>query len=286
MGELDYSSYGPAYRGFKVREDVFVPKPPELFSGTDPFTKMAPVRGQMRDISFDGDYPYLDRSFRFRFCHFICYLILWFVAFPVNRIKYGIRIEGRKNIRANRRLFRHGAMTVCNHVCRWDMISVLQAIRFREIWIPMYSKPFRGDDGWKMKFIGGLPIPENRAGLRAFNAAFDEIHAKGGWIHVFPESCSWKYYAPIRPFKAGAFNMAYKYSIPVIPTVISFRRRTGIFKLFGKDEPLLTIHVGEPIIPDKSTPRKEETARIRDLAHRSMTEMAGILNNPWPSALD
>lgn len=84
----------------------------------------------------------------------------------------------------------------------------------------------------------------------------------------------------------GTFNMAYKYALPIIPTVISFRPRTGWRKLFSKDEPLLTIHVGDPIIPNLNTPRKEETARMRDLAHKAMHEMAGIVSNPWPSGID
>jgi hypothetical protein len=56
--------------------------------------------------------------------------------------------------------------------------------------------------------------------------------------------------------------------------------------MFSKDEPLVTIHVGNPIIPNTNTPRKEETARMRDLAHQTMLDMAGIVSNPWPSSID
>lgn len=80
--------------------------------------------------------------------------------------------------------------------------------------------------------------------------------------------------------------MAYRYALPVIPLVISFRPRTGWRKLFCKDEPLFTIHVGDPIVPDLNAPRKEEVARMRDLAHQTMLDMAGIVSNPWPSSID
>jgi len=282
----DYSSFGPAYRNFKVREGVYVPEPVEEFSGDNPFTKMAPIRGELKDIKFDESYPYLDKSLKFKIWHFLIYLATWIAAFPVNRIRYGLKIEGRKKIRQNRKLFANGMMTVCNHVYRWDMICVLQAMRYRKAWIPMYAQPFRGKDGFLMKTIGGIAIPEDRGGLRAFDKALDELHARKQWIHIFPESCSWKFYAPLRPFKTGAFNMAYKYSIPVIPLMISFRPRTGWRKLFSKGEPLVTIHVGDPIVPDTNTPRKEEVARIRDLAHQAMLDMAGVVSNPWPSNID
>ena len=282
----DYSAFGPAYRNFKVREEVYVPEPPEEFSGDDPFVKMAPIRGELKDIKFDETYPYLDKSLKFRIWHFLIYLVTWLVAFPANWIRFGIKIEGREKIRRNRELFANGMMTVCNHVHRWDMICVLQAMRYRRAWIPMYAQPFRGKDGFLMKAIGGVAIPEELSGLRAFDKAMDELHANKQWIHLFPESCSWRFYAPLRPFKTGAFNMAYRHGLPVVPLVISFRPRTGWRKLFGKGEPLLTIHVGDPIVPDLTVPRKAEVARIRDLAHQTMLDKAGIVSNPWPSSID
>lgn len=282
----DYSAFGPAYRNFKVREEVYVPEPPEEFSGDDPFVKMAPIRGELKDIKFDETYLYLDKSLKFRIWHFLIYLVTWLVAFPANWIRFGIKIEGREKIRRNRELFANGMMTVCNHVHRWDMICVLQAMRYRRAWIPMYAQPFRGKDGFLMKAIGGVAIPEELSGLRVFDKAMDELHANKQWIHLFPESCSWRFYAPLRPFKTGAFNMAYRHGLPVVPLVISFRPRTGWRKLFGKGEPLLTIHVGDPIVPDLTVPRKAEVARIRDLAHQTMLDMAGIVSNPWPSSID
>ena len=282
----DYSAYGPAYRGFKVQEEVFVPKPIEAFSGENPFTRMAPIRGEKKEINFDGTYPYLDKSLKFKFLHTMIYLVLWLVAFPVNWIRFGLKIEGREKIRKNRKLFAGGVMTVCNHVHRWDMVCVLQAMRYRMAWIPMYAEPFKGKDGFKMKYVGGIPIPESISGLGKFNEAMQELRDRKKWIHIFPESCSWKFYAPLRPFKTGAFNMAYRYSLPVVPMILSFRPRTGWRKLFGKGEPLLTIHVGDPIVPDLSVPRRDEAARMRDLAHKAMLDMAGIVSNPWPSCID
>jgi len=282
----DYSSFGPAYQNFKVKEEVYVPKPAAEFSGDNPFTKMAPIRGKLKDIKFDGTYTYLDKSLKFKLVHFFIYFFTWILAFPLNKIRYGIQIEGREKIRQNRKLFANGVMTVCNHVHRWDMICVLQAMRYRKAWIPMYAQPFRGKDGFVMKAIGGIAIPEERSGLREFDKALDELHAAKQWIHIFPESCSWKFYAPLRPFKIGAFNMAYRYALPIIPMIISFRPRTGWRKLFLKDEPLLTIHVGDPIVPDLDAPRKEEASRMRDIAHKTMLDLADIVSNPWPSNID
>lgn len=283
---IDYSKFGPAYHNFKVEELVFVPEPSADFSGDNPFTRMAPIRGKSKNIIFDENYTYLDKSLKFKILNNITYFLIWTVAFVANWFRFGIKIKGREKIRQNRKLFSNGMITICNHVHRWDMISVLQAMRFRKAWIPMYSQPFNGKDGSLMKAVGGIAIPDNYNGLKKFDQALNELYSKKRWIHIFPESCSWNFYAPLRPFKIGAFNMAYRYSIPIIPLMISYRERKGWRSFFYKNDPLLTIHIGNPIIPNHNTPKKEETNRMRNLAHDTMLNMAGIASNPWPSSID
>ena len=79
--------------------------------------------------------------------------------------------------------------------------------------------------------------------------------------------------------------MSYKYNKPLLPCVITYRERKGIFRLFGpKELPLLTVTIGEPIYPDTTQPRKAEVDRLRDVAHTQMEQMAGIAHNPWPAA--
>ncbi len=81
--------------------------------------------------------------------------------------------------------------------------------------------------------------------------------------------------------------MSYKYNMPILPCCITYRKRTGLYKLFGnQSQPLLTITIGEPIFPDTTVPRKTEVDRLRALAHSQMEKMAGITKNSWPVAPD
>jgi 1-acyl-sn-glycerol-3-phosphate acyltransferase len=81
--------------------------------------------------------------------------------------------------------------------------------------------------------------------------------------------------------------MAYRYNLPVIPMVLSYRPRTGIYKWFDKPEiPLVTLHVGEPLFPDLTRNVKEESHRLLLEAHAQMVRMAGIKHNPWPACGD
>ena len=81
--------------------------------------------------------------------------------------------------------------------------------------------------------------------------------------------------------------MSYKYGMPILPCAITYRPRTGIYRLFGKkEEPLVTVEIGEPIIPDKEAPRKTEVDRMREQAHADILKMMHIKRNPWKAAPD
>ena len=81
--------------------------------------------------------------------------------------------------------------------------------------------------------------------------------------------------------------MAYKYQMPILPCAITYRERTGIYKLFGKaNEPLVTVEIGEPVFPDKGQPRKQDVERMLQESHASMRKMMGIIENPWPASAD
>lgn len=241
---------------------------------------------KLREVVLDEHYPYLDKSFLARVRHIAIYLGIFVLVFPVQKIRYGLKIVGRENIRKNKRLFRNGAMTVCNHVYRWDFLAVVQAVKWRRLWFPARPDNLAGSDAGLIRGAGGIPIPEGLAAGRKFNQAFDELHSRKKWLHVFPESCRWDFYQPIRPFKKGAFTMAIRYQIPVLPLVITYREATGIRRLLGTKHPLITIHVGEPLVPAPELSRKEATSWLLKESHAQMCAMAGIKKNCWPAEGD
>ncbi|MDR3337406.1 MAG: 1-acyl-sn-glycerol-3-phosphate acyltransferase [Treponema sp.] len=235
---------------------------------------------------FDETYPFLDKSPSFRIKSALLYLGIFVLVFAVCPIRFGLKIEGRRMLKKNRALLRNGAMTASNHVLRWDFLMILQAVRFRRLYFPAWSRNLSGPDRTLIRLAGGIPVPDSIHVIKYFNQAFDELHAKKKWIHVFPESSSWDYYQPIRPFKKGMFSMAYKYNIPIIPMAFSYRESRGLYKIFRKNYPLITLRMGEPILPDASLPRREATALLRTETHRKIVELAGITHNPHPAEGD
>ncbi|MBO4740738.1 MAG: 1-acyl-sn-glycerol-3-phosphate acyltransferase [Bacteroidales bacterium] len=275
------------YRNLEVNKGVYIPQPETDFPEDNPYKKLYPAK-HLRELVFDENYTYLDKSFSFKFQRWIGYAFLVDFMIPlVNHTKFGLRVRGRKNLRKYRKELAGGAITICNHCFRWDAPCVINALHFKKIWIPVYGDNLNGKDYWHIKHVGGIPVPDNMGGLKKFNQAFDELHEKKQWFHIFPEESRWNFYKPLRPFRKGAFSMSYKYNMPRVPMCITFRERKGIYKLLGKtDEPLLTITVGEPIIPDTKNHRKDEVDRLLHISHTTLVQMAGIYKNSWPAFIN
>jgi 1-acyl-sn-glycerol-3-phosphate acyltransferase len=277
------------YEQLRVREGEYIPQPAMDYPQDNPFARTLFPK-YTKQLAIDDKYPYLNDSVGYKFNLYLGYYVFLHLLLRIKlRVQMGLRIRGREVLKKHKEGLKNGAITIANHVYRLDCPCVLIAVnRTHNTRIPMFAPNFRTKDGYFMGIAGGIPIPEAEAGMSAmkkFNEAFDEFHRRGWWFHIFPEACRWDMYKPLRPFQKGAFTMSYKYNKPLLPCVITYRERKGIFRLFGpKELPLLTVTIGEPIYPDTTQARKTEVERLRNVAHAQMQQMAGITHNPWPAA--
>jgi len=248
----------------------------------------------VHDIIVDENYPFLDRSFKFNFMRTLVYLAIFIAAPFVAPIRTGLKIEGKKNLRKYKNLLKNGALTVCNHVYRWDFVFIVHALRYHMIYFPVWKEQLKSKDSILIRCAGGIPVPDEISLIKYFNRAFDDIHAMKKWIHVFPESSRFDYFQPIRPFKKGAFSMAQRYDLPVVPLAFSYRKPCFPFTVFnsirtlmGKEKkPMLTLRIGEPILIDKNLPRKEAVQKLRKECHEAVVRLAGISENKYPAEGD
>ncbi|MBP5260418.1 MAG: 1-acyl-sn-glycerol-3-phosphate acyltransferase [Paludibacteraceae bacterium] len=275
------------YQQMELEPGTFIPQLGGPYPQDDPFTRLYhPVYD--RDFVVDEHYPFVNDSWRERWMHFWAYPVLLYLIQGLRlRLGWGMKTEGRKWLRKYRKQLKGGAITIANHCHRNDAEAVLVSVGAnRHTKIPMFAPNFATKDQFMLRAVGGVPIPPVEAGMAAmkqFNLAFDEFHRRGWWFHVFPEAVKWNWYKPLRPFQKGAFTMAYKYNMPLVPCVIIYRKREWYYRLFGKkEEPCLTVRILEPILPDTTQPRKEEVNRLATQAHEAMERAAGILRNPWP----
>lgn len=278
------------YIDLKVTPGTYVPPVKTDYPEDDPYEKMHKPVYDRDYLPVDANYPYVDDTWQNRLRIWCGYHIVLRLLGIGLRFKYGLRWQGKERLKPYKEQLKNGAITVANHCYRHDCASVLTALHAgHHRRIPMFAPNFRTKDQIYLRIIGGVPIPAPEEGLsamKAFNGAFDEFHRRAYWFHIFPEAKRWDWYKPLRPFQKGAFTMSYKYNMPIVPCAVTYRERKGIFKLFGPaDEPLITVVIGEPILPDTTQPRAAEVERLLDATHQRICQLAGIEHNTWPSQL-
>ena len=231
-----------------------------------------------RGIVFDKDYPYVDYSSKFAFKRFWVRLLLRILVFPWARVKMGIKIKGKKNLRRNKKLLKGGAVTISNHIHFWDYICVMKAVHnLKWPYLVSWDKNINGDSGPLVRLVGGIPIPlhDNEATI-AFSNSIKKVLDEGGFLQIYPEGSMWEYYSPIRPFKTGAASIAIKNNKPILPMAFSYRKPSWFRGKVLKQPAAITLTIGEPIFVD---PELNKAAQIEDLtkrAHQAVCSLAGF----------
>lgn len=230
----------------------------------------------LRDTNFDENHRYYNKTFGYKVLRFILRIGLYLVGFPMVTIVHGLKIYGRKEFKKNRKLLKDGAITIANHVLMWDYICVMKAIRPTLQYHPGWKTNFEGPNGPFIRWVGGIPIPTgNMRAMAKFQIAIGDVLKDKNWLHFFPEGSMWFYYPDIRPLKKAVFKYAVRHNKPIIPITLSFRPRTGLWKLLGK-KPLVDLHIGKPIFPDLNLSSGEAIDKLHKEAYHIMQVMNGI----------
>lgn len=199
-------------------------------------------------------------------------LVYYFLAVPViyliSKIMFGLKIEGRENLEK----VKGPAITVSNHVHFLDCAMIGLAMFPKRIY---YTA---SDGSFKMpvirhlvKLLNALPISDNINSKRRLLLAIDELLSKGKKVHFYPEASMWPYHKKIRKFKNGAFEIAVRNNVPVIPIVFEFREVTGLRK-FIKEKPFITLKILEPVYPNAEASRREQIETLKETVSNKMKE--------------
>ena len=230
-----------------------------------------------RGIVFDESYPYIDKSGWFRFKQGVARIVLNVIIFPMTKIRLGLKVEGRENLKKHKGVLDNGVVSICNHVHLWDYFAVLKALRPYKPNVLVWEKNINGEDGVSIRLVGGIPLPENNAdGQEACLLALDKFLSEHGWLHIYAEGSMWEYYAPIRPFKRGAAFMAVRNDKPVIPMGFSYREPGWVRKHVFHQIALFTLHIGEPIYSDKTLKPRERVNDLTVRANKAVCALVGI----------
>ena len=234
---------------------------------------------------FDDKYPYIDKSFKFRFKCFLIRVVLRLIVFPYMRIRLGLRVKGKKYLRQYKKILKQGFLSCCNHVHMFDYLAEMYAMKPRKPHILSWKENINGEFGNLARLNGAIPIPEDDLkATKVYLKAIKDLLDHGGWLHINAEGSMWEYYQPIRPFKKGLATFSVKYNKPIVPMGFSYRKpgfiRAKIFKQIAK----FTLTIGEPLFPDYDLPKEKQIEDMVIRSHEAVCRCAGIdpQNNLYP----
>lgn len=160
-----------------------------------------------------------------------------------------------------------GAMVTCNHFNPFDSFAVEKAFReagkvkdkklFKVIREGNYTN-FPGFYGFLFRNCDTLPLSSNKRTMVEFMKAVDIILQRGDWILIYPEQSLWWNYRKPKPLKDGAYKMAARNNVPIIPIFITMED-SNIIGEDGFPVQEYVINIEEPIYPDSNKTEKENT---------------------------
>ena len=99
-----------------------------------------------------------------------------------------------------------------------------------------------------------------------FTSAVQTLLKRGESILVYPEQEMWWNYKKPRPFKVGAFKLAYRAGVPVLPTLITMQDDETRLDEHGYPVQRHTLHVLTAIYPDATLGEKAGAEQMRNEA--------------------
>lgn len=165
-----------------------------------------------------------------------------------------------------------GAMITCNHFNPNDFLTIEQVFRktsqiktkklYKVIREGNYTN-FPGFPGFLFRNGDTLPLSANTSTMIEFMKAVDTILQRGDFILIYPEQSMWWNYRKPKPLKIGAYKMASKNNVPVIPIFITMEDSD----IIGDDgEPVqeYTVNIAKPIYPNENLSIKGNTEKMRE----------------------
>jgi len=165
-----------------------------------------------------------------------------------------------------------GAIVTCNHFNPLDCFTVEKVFRdtihyknhkylYKVIREGNYTN-FPGFYGFLMRNCYTMPLSSNRHVMMEFLDAQKEALQSGDFILVYPEQSLWWNYKKPKPLKDGAFKMAAKSRVPVLPIFITMED-SNIIGDDGFPIQEYTINILTPIYPSGGLSDRECAAIMK-----------------------
>lgn len=223
-------------------------------------------------LNIDEHYDYLRegpvKTFGYNLFHGFAYIILR----PLMWL-YGVRFEGMDRMRDFRRKQSKtgkGYVTVINHVALLDCVMAACTSGFDRNYFVCDASSFCAPViRHIIRWLGAVPVTHEPAQTVKLLSEMEKALLHGASVHINPEAVLVPGDRTIRPFERGAFLLAARCAVPVVPIVITWRKAGGLYRFFGRKW-LHTVHILPPQFAD---PKMRERAASMELMKRVRGQM-------------
>lgn len=166
-----------------------------------------------------------------------------------------------------------GAVIVCNHVHIFDSFFVRAASFGHRLYITVAEfNNMKGFLGVLLRGAGCLPFSDCFSAMKKLSRTLDSLLGKKCFVLFYPEKSMWPRYEKPRPYSDGAFHVAAKNRVPVVPTFILFKEPSAFRKkISGKK--IAELHVLEPVYPKPELDNKENAKYLLNETHRAVCRL-------------
>lgn len=199
-------------------------------------------------MAYKNGRPLIDDSIFFRIASFITFQLVWILAKPVMLLLYSTRFFGKAKLRK----YKSGVL-ISNHTTFLDPVTMANLVRpcrmFHTLLEDTVEAPFLGT---LTRLLGGIPIPvKGKKPFEALIAACKLAVKRRKFVHFYPEGECYLYNQNLNSFQTGAFYVAARLNLPVIPVAVVMK--PGFFRPFsfwGRTRPVEEVYVLDAIYPE------------------------------------
>lgn len=165
-----------------------------------------------------------------------------------------------------------GAVLTCNHFNPFDVFTVESVLRlsgimqkrklYKVIREGNYTN-FPGFYGFLFRNCDTLPLSSNKRTMVEFMKSVDHILSSGDLILIYPEQSLWWNYRKPRPLKKGAYRLASRNNVPVIPIFITMED-SDIIDTNGFPVQEYIVNILKPIYPNEELSEKENSEKMSE----------------------
>ncbi len=172
-----------------------------------------------------------------------------------------------------------GVVLTCNHFSVCDNYAIYRPLRhhikggalFKVIKEGNYTA-YTGIFGFFFRHCNTLPLASRMDTMKLFMRSCQTLLDGGSTILVYPEQAMWYNYKKPRPLKAGAYRIAVKANVPVVPAFITMQD-SDIIDADGGFVQKYTLHYLPAIYPRADLSEKDNCTYLMNANYQAWREV-------------